>query len=454
MQSPSGHPRTLKTLTVLLVLTLSIPCASASTGLLDYVNAPDASFSWHRVSAGDSPAGPSYIISMTSQTWQGIKWTHNIEFIKPRKCDYPGKAVLIITYGKPGDGSAKMAGIIAGVTGCPVAVLYDIPNQPLFDGLREDALIAHTFARALETRDLTWPLLLPMVKSAVRAMDVIQAFSKSELGQEIDGFVVSGASKRGWTTWLTAAADPGRVKGIVPMVYDNLNLVAQMRHQIECWGAYGEEIRDYTQRGLQDTLETNDGKALAQLVDPWSYQDKLTMPKLILNGTNDPYWTQDALNIYWDALRGPKFVTYIPNAGHNLRAGSGDTIEAVLTCAAFARAVVSQSPLPRMDWNYVQGNKARRLNITACPGMSDAKLWTATSDTLDFRGSTWRSSVMTRTEQDFTARFAYPVQGYQAVYGSVSVPCGDRQSTLSTQMCILSNKGPVRPLVGGKAMSK
>ncbi len=74
-------------------------------------------------------------------------------------------------------------------------------------GRTEDAVIAFSFDRFMATGDESWPALLPMVKSAVRAMDVIQEVVPLGLGIPINDFVVSGGSKRGWTTWLTAAVD-------------------------------------------------------------------------------------------------------------------------------------------------------------------------------------------------------------------------------------------------------
>ena len=47
-----------------------------------------------------------------------------------------------------------------------------------------------------------------MVKATVRAMDTVAAFAAEfEKLPDIKRFGVSGASKRGWSAWLTAAAD-------------------------------------------------------------------------------------------------------------------------------------------------------------------------------------------------------------------------------------------------------
>jgi PhoPQ-activated pathogenicity-related protein len=88
-----------------------------------------------------------------------------------------------------------------------VVVLMDVPHQPLFGGMVEDELIAKTFDEFMKARDAELLSILPMVKSGVRAMDAVQQFCQKTLSFEVGRFTVTGASKRGWTTWLAGASD-------------------------------------------------------------------------------------------------------------------------------------------------------------------------------------------------------------------------------------------------------
>lgn len=423
-------------LAVALTVSLAMDACLASN-LLSYVRQPDDSYHWEKVSQSSTPTGSKTILSLTSQTWQGIVWKHSIELYVPSECKYPQTAMLIITGGGGGGESAMVGQIVASVVKCPVAILFQIPNQPLFDGKHEDALIALTFSKALETGDMTWPLLLPMTKSAVRAMDAVQAYSKSEMNTEITGFVVGGASKRGWTTWLTGAADPARVKGIVPMVYDNLNLEKQMKLQLNTYGAYSLQIQDYTDMQLQEKLNTDAGKALANAVDPWAYKDRITMPKLIINGTNDPYWTLASLNTYWDGLRGDKAVVYVPNAGHDLGAFT-PTIEGLARVttpiAAFVRAIASGNHLPKMSWKCARDVKTCKLILSGGPDCTSAKLWVAKSQIKDFRQAKWESQPMSACKKGFTGSVNAPKSGYLAVMGEAAFTTDNFSYTLSTQV--------------------
>ena len=106
-----------------------------------------------------------------------------------------------------------------------VAELGMVPNQPLIfhgDGQPryEDDLIAYAWVQYLETGDPKWLPRNAMVKSAVRAMDVVSQFMQThrEGRHLVNRFVVGGGSKRGWTTWLTGAMDD-RVIAIVPIVH-------------------------------------------------------------------------------------------------------------------------------------------------------------------------------------------------------------------------------------------
>jgi PhoPQ-activated pathogenicity-related protein len=321
---------------------------------------------------------------LTSQTWQGIVWEHDLLF-KPSPPEVKtDTAILFITGDGPRPGDQVDLNLISGATKLPIAMLFDVPNQPIWS-MKEDDLIAHTFSKYLETKDATWPLLFPMTRAAVAAMDeVVRMTANSQ--NPIRKFIVTGASKRGWTTWLTAATRDSRVVGIAPMVFDNLNFDRQMQHQLEQWGGYSIQIEDYTKRGLQAKLNTTSGKKLLSMVDPFSYRGQIRVPTLIVNGANDAYWTADATSQYWSQLRQPKWVLNVPNAGHSL----GNKIQTVETVSAFARSLAARQPFPKSP-SAAFNRQRSELSITFDPkDLAGLRLWVAAADDTDFRPKVFR----------------------------------------------------------------
>ena len=407
--------------------------------LFDYVNAPDPTFKWEKGPVKQDATGTLSDIVLTSQNWHGITWRHLLRIAKPAEVKHPGWMVLMISGGsgepKPGapQGEDGVAIALAQSVNAPVAVLRQVPNQPLFGGMTEDEIISHTFQEYLKDGDPTWPLLFPMVKSAVRAMDAIQQYAKQEWQDDINSFVVFGGSKRGWTTWLTGAVEGGkRVKAIAPMVIDVLNMRAQMPHQLELWGAYSEQIADYSSKGLTESFDTPRGEALWKAVDPYTFRERVTIPKLILNGANDPYWATDALNFYWDDLVGPKSVLYVPNAGHGLN----DPVRLLNTLGAYIRTVAAGKNMPEMSWTRkIEGDK---LTITVnAPQAKGARAWVAKADNLDFRPQRWESTEMQGGNGVFTITIQRPADKNIAAFGEVDFVVDGKPFTLSTQNAIL-----------------
>jgi PhoPQ-activated pathogenicity-related protein len=297
-----------------------------------------------------------------------------------------------------------------------VAVLSQVPNQPLFDGRVEDDLITETWLRYLETGDATWPLLFPMVKSAVKAMDAVEAIAAKEWNGAVDGFVITGGSKRGWTSWLTPVADK-RVVATAPIVIDVLNFQPQMQHQLDSWGKYSEQIYDYSSKGLINLKdETPRETELRRMMDPYTYRNRLTLPKLLINGTNDPYWVVDAMRFYWVDLVGPKYVLQVPNAGHGLEGGRE---LAYSTLAAYFRHVAGAKPLPELEWTNGHGGDGLQLRVQASALPKAARIWAAHSATKDFRGAKWTAKPLKKEDDAWIGSVARPTRGHVALYGEL-----------------------------------
>ena len=428
--------------------------AVADDALGAYVSRPDPTYAWKEQGRTTLLNITGVELTLTSQTWRDTAWKHRVLVLMPQKIANPRHALLLINGGswrgdpKPGDPprqiklSPEAMALAAAVEqlSCPIVVVSQVPFQPMFDGRREDALIAYTFDQFLNSEDATWPLLLPMVKSAVRAMDAASEFLKIERGLSVDQFTVTGASKRGWTTWLTAAADP-RVVAAAPMVIDMLNMGAQAKHQIDVWGEYSSQIKDYVNLDIPSRLSTDRGVALRRIVDPYSYREKLAQPKLLIFGSNDPYWPVDSSNFYFDDLVGEKFRVIVPNAGHDL---GRDFPRVVGTLAAFQQHVYGTTPLPKLKWQFERSRDGSQhvLSVESDRTPQAARAWVATATSSDFRRSSWKASAMRPTDG---GGFEYLVDDaagkHVAVFGELVFE-GRMPFYLSSNVNIVAGKAP------------
>jgi PhoPQ-activated pathogenicity-related protein len=411
------------------------PKAAESTPLDEYVRSPDATYRWEVVSTVAGNPAKTTVIRLTSQAWRGEgdvdrrMWEHWLVVVRPENLK-TNKALLVVSGGSNDrgtpDGANDVVKRIAEATGSIVAELKMVPNQPLVfhgDGQprKEDDLIGYGWNQFLETGDPTWLPRLPMVKSVVRAMDCLQEWSEQE-GARIEKFVVTGASKRGWTTWVTAAADD-RVEAIIPIVIDVLNVEETMKHHAAVYGFWATAVGNYYQHNILQRPRHPRMRELYSIEDPYSYLDRLTMPKYIVNGSGDQFFCPDSSQFYYDDLPGEKHLRYVPNTDH----GVDSSIDAVTSIVAFYQMIIANRPRPQVSWTY-EKDGAIRVRSDVQPRL--VTLWQATNpEARDFRVSSIgkayaATELMPEADGSWLARVKTPDQGWTAAFVQLAFDSG------------------------------
>lgn len=404
------------------------------TALDRYLAKPDAVYGWkiEKEIAGDGYRG--WVLELTSQTWRSEKevdrpvWTHWLTIVKPDGAT-ANKALLYIGAGDngnpaPDNVSARALGLALN-TKTVVAELGMVPNQPLYfadsrkQPREEDDLIAYSRVKFIITGDEEWIVRLAMVKSAVRAMDAVQEFMKSDAagGPAIDEFVVAGGSKRGWTTWLTGATDP-RVIAIMPIVIDALNTEAITTHHYEAYGFFSPALGDYVRHSLYPhMLGTPQLDAILDIEDPYRYfgREKVaSMPKFIINASGDQYFLPDNSHFYFADMPGEKYLRYVENAKHDL--SGSDARDSML---AFYRSVVNDTPRPKFSWTLEQNGPIR---VTVVDKPREVNLWQAHNPNardfrLDFIGKAWTKTTLQPEEGNtYIGMIDAPKDGFAAYF--------------------------------------
>lgn len=357
-----------------------------------------------------------------SQEWHGTVWHHTLAVVYPkvwnRSVRESGIGGFLITGGRANPTDLRDVQQIAEGAQMPVAVLFDVPNEPLF-GLQEDYLLADTLEKCLNSGDSTWPLQMPMVKAVFASFSILNEYSFKKV-------ILFGESKRAWTAWLAAVTAPLApspslsIIGLAPMAFDNLNFPAQMKMQRQEWGGYSPALKPYTELHLEDITENSKGASLAALVDPIATITGLNFPVLIARGTNDPFWTLDAFNQYRSKMPNDTSLRFLPNQAHDWT----DKPPLWKSLSGFMRQCAGIQTPSHISLSRLQTSKpthGRRFEVSWTGPATGVKVWNAFGKGMHFEQSTWNVARTFPANPDHRQTFTLAVKNGETAACFVSI---------------------------------
>ena len=433
------------------------------TPLDTYVDKPDAAFRSEIMLQAKKDGYTLYVMKMISQNWlthQEVDeptWWHWVSVVVPDTLQHNTGFMWVGGGAKDDELPQEASSILtqtAMLTHSVAAEIHNIPNQPVtftgdtVAGRYEDELIAYGWRKFLEggarEEDAIWLARLPMTKAVVRAMDAVDGLLANEMNQTIEHYVVAGASKRGWTTWTTAAVDD-RVIAIVPIVIDLLNIVPSFEHHWKNYGFWAPAVHNYVEEGIMDWITSEEFSRLLDITEPYSYIERLELPKFLINASGDQFFQPDSWQFYWDDLIGEKHMRYVPNTGHSLR-----ETDALQSMIAFYDAVIHNKNRPDYHWEIREDQLYVEVDPENAP--VSIRLWQAgNNETRDFRidqvGEIWKDSILAvNTEGIYRINLAAPVKGWKAYFVELTFP-GKVPLKVTTGITILPKIYPFDPFV-------
>jgi PhoPQ-activated pathogenicity-related protein len=429
-----------------------------------FVETPDDAFRYEITETVRGESWTEYRIHLVSGTWlteeevDVSEWWHWLCMVVPDDLQET-ESLMHIGGGWRGDTlpiAANEEMIHAALaTGSVISHISNIPFQPIDyknddeEGVFEDDLIAYAWMQFIKggaTEELQhWLPRFPMTRAVVRAMDVVQEICKSK-HKVVEEFFVTGASKRGWTTWDVAAVDE-RVMGMAPVVIDLLNVVPSFHHHWRCYGEWAPAIDPYTSEGAMEWIDSDEFLALMKLVEPYQYLDRLTMPKLLINATCDEFFVTDSWKFYWDMLQGDSYLQYVPNVGHGLH---GSYLPKNLL--SFYYSIITDTQIPGFDWSIQNDTIFAELDPA---GDYQIRLWEAVNpEGRDFKSyvvgnEAWKVETLEITKNGlYTIPVAVPDKGYKgAMMEVVFNPDSDFPLTLTSGTLVTPDTYPFDPFV-------
>ena len=319
----------------------------------DYVWMEDDNFSFSHEKSTRNADSVVHHVKMISQKWQNETllinpdhtfWQHRLDIIIPVNLADTDIFLLHVTSQNiPLDfdsyhSDTVRTQLFAENLGVVAAVLYQVPNQPLnmvpipgvkyqdviyAGGRTEDGILARCWREFInnyiekDVEDHTILVQMPMAKAAVRALETVTEFVYDKTGNYMTKAGVTGASKRGWTTWLTAAADYERVDFMAPVYFDELNMVENIHHHFRSLGGYTWTFLDYYYAGITEYLDHPAVNASRLVLDVLTFKDRYAKHQVnyMITAGNDEFFLVDNPNYFYNELDEKTLMRIIPNQG-------------------------------------------------------------------------------------------------------------------------------------------
>ncbi|EAS1108073.1 PhoPQ-regulated protein [Salmonella enterica subsp. enterica serovar Infantis] len=380
--------------------------------------------------------------NLNSQTWspQGVvspeRWQNGVDIYIPDSAREKN-ALVVINNGSNNNGSGtpvaptnfneEELSRIAIATRTVVISVSNVPNQVLsYQGvttpLGEDNSVAYSWKLFIgdthKYQDAS--LHIPMAASVSQVFRL----AKKELTQQnINKFIVTGASKRGWAAWLTALSDPD-VGAVVPFAMDLLNTQKSLEHMYQSYGKnWPVAFYPYYNQGIDQQVGTDKFARLMRLEDPLTYLntdmgDRLKIDKYIINASGDDFYVPDNSHFYYGLLPGSKSLRVVPNSTHN-----GILSVAEQSLITFVNRFQEKQKLPEITENVQsRGDGKKELVVNFSEKPVAILQWTARNPAArDFRYACdikYNSVPVSLATGDNTLSISLttPDSGWQATY--------------------------------------
>jgi PhoPQ-activated pathogenicity-related protein len=192
-------------------------------------------------------------------------------------------------------------------------------------------------------------------------------------------------------------------------------------------------------------IERDEFRTMLELVEPYEFLERLTMPKLLINATSDEFFVTDSWKFYWDDLQGVNYLQYVPNAGHGLH---GTYLPENLV--SFYQRIITGEEMPSFNWRISNDTIYAEVD----PGSDyQIRLWEACNETdRDFKiyvvgEEAWQMEALElNKEGSYAIPVSEPETGFKAALVEVVFhPDTEFPLTLTTGTLITPDCYPFDP---------